>query len=360
MKINFIYFQCKNYENGQATGTLCHPLCITNDITSFKCQSSANDKEITFTAKLKNTPLIFKSALTTDPLHWFDNGVLTYPTEVEFLATIKAIAKKKLNLTISNQIAKKLSLLRITEEQNKSKRNKEMDDLWILLQDNEYLLSKIYEDKDIFPNVLGTCDTIFAMEHLNPLENIPTYLTISNNKEDWGKNLRLAVLFVELIEKLDEDFTEPHHICDVRIENFASSEELNKIKIINFNYIYPKSILKKIFENKPCDKNEDCKLLDCRSHCNENTKKCSDVINNNLQIICEKIFLGWRLSGKVLIPGLLISPHTPAELAGILRQCGDRENLMKTSQWTSNSEIRKRLYRVLIDIEQIVNTELIV
>jgi hypothetical protein len=37
--------------------------------------------------------------------------------------------------------------------------------------------------------------------------------------------------------------------------------------------------------------------------------------------VCEKVFLGARLGGALLLPGLLASPHAPASLSALLRLC---------------------------------------
>lgn len=47
-------------------------------------------------------------------------------------------------------------------------RNQEMQELWSLLQDNEYLLGVVYADKEVFPRVLGSCGQYFAVEYLDP------------------------------------------------------------------------------------------------------------------------------------------------------------------------------------------------
>jgi hypothetical protein len=39
------------------------------------------------------------------------------------------------------------------------------------------------------------------------------------------------------------------------------------------------------------------------------------------QAVCEKVFLGVRLGGALLLPGLLASPHAPPSLSSLLRLC---------------------------------------
>jgi len=44
-----------------------------------------------------------------------------------------------------------------------------MKNLWALIQDNEYVFSKVYEHHNLFPKVYGTCGGLYAVEHLDPL-----------------------------------------------------------------------------------------------------------------------------------------------------------------------------------------------
>lgn len=71
------------------------------------------------------------------------------------------------------------------------------------------------------------------------------------------------------------------------------------------------------------------------------------------QIVCEKIFLGWTLSGTLIIPGLLMSEHTTSSLAVLLRQCanpaGDIEHLPRAAV---PDNLKMRLYNMLHEMEQ--------
>lgn len=76
-------------------------------------------------------------------------------------------------------------------------------------------------------------------------------------------------------------------------------------------------------------------------------------MNVFLQIICEKIFLGWTLSGTIIIPGLLMSMHTTSTLAVLLRQCanpdGDTTRLPRAA---APENLKKRMYNMLSEMEQ--------
>lgn len=234
-----------------------------------------------------------------------------------------------------------------------------MDSLWFLLQDNEYLLSALFTDKDVFPQLLGTCGPYFAVEYLEPVKDISSLLTISDSYEDWKKRLKVAVQILDLLEQLESGFREPFHLCDIKLQHFGFVKRRSKLKFIDLDGVLPKSVINAIMkEVNYCDSDNDCDFLDCRSRCNPETHKCSNyVTNNNLQIVCEKIFLGWRLSNTVIVPGLLMSQHTPSDLASLLRQCANPDSEDGKPRAVPENDLKKRLYNVLSEIEQSVNND---
>ncbi|XP_066257589.1 divergent protein kinase domain 1C [Euwallacea similis] len=354
---------CHLYDQGLAIGSLCAPLCVSKDINSLTCHSFQTTKQPVFSAEWHNIKLVFKSVPTdVQPIHWHDNGVLKYPTEKEFLSTIRTIVKRKLNLTLAYDTAVRLARLKPSyEEKNVLKRRLEMESLWNLLQDNEYLLSTIFTDKDVFPQLIGTCGGYFAVEYLEPLpfSHSTAVFSLGDSKEDWGLRLRVALQILELLDELETSFREPFHLCDIKMNHFGVTSDKKKLKFIDLDEVFPRTIISSIFKDIiSCNGDEDCDFLDCRSFCNKSIHKChSNVGNNNLQIICEKIFLGWRMSNTIIVPGLLMSQHTPSELASILRQCANPEGLEEKVRTIPDEEVRKRLYNILYEIEHSVNND---
>ncbi|CAH1180522.1 unnamed protein product [Phaedon cochleariae] len=234
-----------------------------------------------------------------------------------------------------------------------------MDDLWLLLQDNEYLLSALFTDKDVFPQLLGTCGPYFAVEYLEPVPASSSLLTASDSRENWGQRLKVALQILDLLEELETGFREPFHLCDLKLRHFGSVKNGQKLKFIDLDGVLPKSVAGSLIKEIGfCDEDADCDFYDCRSKCDSTTKKCSDSIsNNNLQMVCEKIFLGWRLSNTVIVPGLLMSQHTPSDLAAILRQCANPEGVEGKARAVPENDVGKRLFNVLTEMEQAVNND---
>lgn len=270
--------------------------------------------------------------------------------------------RDKLNISLTQDLVIRLSHLKPNQKEPSDPplRKQEMNNLWMLLQNNEYLLSMIYTEKDIFPQLLGTCGPYFAVEYVAPTAaGALSILDLEDTREDWGGKLRIALLILDLLEDLETGFKEPLYLCDVKIEHFGLVKGGSRMKYLDLNHVYPKSVVVKTIGQIPtCTKNGDCELYDCKSHCNKDTNTCAVPINNsNLQIVCEKIFLGWRMSGRVIVPGLLMSPHTPSELASILRQCANPDSYTSKSQAEATEEMKKRLYNTLVQIEQSINND---
>lgn len=294
------------------------------------------------------------------PIHWYDNGVLKYPTEKEFLSTIRTIVKRKLNLTLAYDTAVRLARLKPSyEEKDPIKRRQEMDSIWYLLQDNEYLLSTIFTDKDVFPQLIGTCGPYFAVEYLEPMPFTSSLFSMGDTQEAWVQRLKFALQILELLDELETSFREPFHLCDIKLDHFAYMSNRKKLKFIDLDAAFPRTVLKSYFEEiESCKSDDDCEFLDCRSTCNRTMQKCDSAIgNNNLQIVCEKIFLGWRLSNTILVPGLLMSQHTPSELAAILRQCSNPDGVAGKSRRIPDDELRKRLFSLLFEMEHSANND---
>ncbi|KAF7281060.1 divergent protein kinase domain 1C [Rhynchophorus ferrugineus] len=352
---------CNLYEQGLAIGSLCAPLCISKDIHSLTCHSFQAAKEAVFSAEWHSIRVVFKSvSRDIQAIHWYENGVLRYPTEKEFLSTIRTIVKRKLNLTLAYDTAVRLSRLKPSyEEKDLSKRHQEIESLWYLLQDNEYLLSTIFTDKDIFPQLIGTCGSYFAVEYLEPVSSMSSFFSMDDNREQWGQRLRFAVQILDLIDSLETSFREPFHLCDIKLSHFGYVRDKKKLKFIDLDEVYPRSIISNYFkEIDTCRTDDDCEYMDCRSTCDKSTGHCRDVVsNNNLQVVCEKIFLGWRMSNTIIVPGLLMSQHTPSDLASILRQCADPKGETKKARTMPDEEVKKRLYTILSEIEQSVNSD---
>ncbi|XP_014484398.1 PREDICTED: protein FAM69C isoform X3 [Dinoponera quadriceps] len=352
---------CSTHREGNAIGILCEPLCTEKGIHSLACETLHAGKEAVFSAHWEATRLVFKASRTKTPseqfesLYWVDaTGLRHFPSEEDFANMIKDLVVSKLNVTLSRHQLERLARLRTHRvETDVVRRRLEMENLWPLLQENEYLITILYEDRDVFPQLIGTCGTFYAVEYVRPIETPTTVLALSDSKPEWAKRLKLAVMILDLLEELETGMPEPFHICDVKINHFGLPLGGQRLKFLDLDAVFPRTVVGRVIaDGKSCEKHEDCDYFDCRSICSRNMRCETPVLNDNLQIVCEKIFLGWTLSGTIIIPGLLMSEHTTSSLAVLLRQCANPQSDANLPRAAASENVKKRLYSMLSEMEQ--------
>lgn len=260
---------------------------------------------------------------------------------------IKTIVKTKFNISINDIDAKRMSYMQYS--QAGGNRYTEMQNVWTLILDNEYLALTLYEKFDVFPKLLGTCGSLYAVEKLDLISGYWDLMTMYDNQKEWEKRVKMSLMILDLLQHLEEDLPEPMLICDVKMSHFGVTDDFKKIKYLDLDSVHPLSVANKMTANgAPCKEHSDCDMADCRSFCNLVTNKCQNgVANNNLQIVCERIFLGWVMSGRVMVGGLLFSPKAPPVLIEVLDKCANPSDEGSTPRSRATKDIRNRLYKLL-------------
>ena len=116
--------------------------------------------------------------------------------------------------------------------------------VWSLLQDNEYVLSKLYASVDIFPTLLGSCGGLYVVEALEPLSFPPRYFAkLSFNQ--WAQRVSVTLAILDLLDELENVFEDPVHLCDVKPEHFGISD-FGKVKVLDLDSVFLKSHLGKL------------------------------------------------------------------------------------------------------------------
>lgn len=223
-----------------------------------------------------------------DSVFWLDSdGAKQYPTEDEFDTMVRNVVVSKLNLTISNDQLNRLSCLGFSRAKEKSlMRQVEMQNLWFLLQDNEYLCSILYADRDIFPQLLGTCGPFFAVEYVDPVEMSSSVMSMGESREEWATRLKLAVLIMDMLDELETNLAEPFHLCDIKMSHFGLTKGSQRLKFLDLDSVLPRTVAGRVTaDGRHCTRHEDCDFFDCRSKCNAATSRCDlPVTNNNFQV----------------------------------------------------------------------------
>ncbi|XP_045463671.1 divergent protein kinase domain 1C [Harmonia axyridis] len=344
---------CKSLHKKDSTGNLCLPLCVKEEINSVSCYSFKSTKRVKFKAEWKGTGIIFKSPTRITPFHWYENGKKIYPSEKQFLTALRAVVKNQLNLNLPVNTILRIMKKTIHSKDSDVLKQEEIDALSTLVQDNEFLVLSFFHGNDVFPRLIGTCGSHYATEYVEPLQVTSSLMALTDNVEEWIQRLQMAAQILELLKKLETDFQEPIHLCDIQLHHFGTHKEDESLRYMDLSKIYPKSIINRLFRNLTCQSDEDCEFYDCRSKCNRFSKTCAQgVTNNNFQVTCEKIFLGWRRSNTLIVPGLLLSEHTPSDLAAVLRHCSNPENGTGKPRRAPDANSVKRMHELIVEIEQ--------
>jgi len=161
----------------------------------------------------------------------------------------------------------------------------------------------------------------------------------------------IALAFLDLEEKIS-DFS----YCDVKSEHFGAilngggNDGKEVVVIVDADHFYPKHFADALVaDGRPCREDRDCDHLDCRGVCSRAKKCSSKVTNDNLQLICEKVFMGRFRQHFVQEPGLLDSRRASSELKTAVRECGNPGNQPGSQRRLAATEfgMREKLRSVL-------------
>ena len=290
-------------------------------------------------------------------LFWRDSDdVEHYPTLIEFQEIVKSHLLHNFNLTFTETVFYKLwphPLHRdsMSDEQNRLLLKISLATYWNLLQDPEYVFLALYEHFDIFPELFGTCGGLYIVEAVTPL-NVPGLLE-KTSFTSWAERVKVSLSILDLLDEFDTMFEYPLHICDVKLEHFGLSDN-GRMKYNDVDNVYLKPVLDKyIADGSECIEHSDCDFFDCKGQCDLIKHKClGGVVNNNLQTVCEKIFLGKSFGFKSLGgTGLLASRHGDGVLKPLLESCSNpsraRDGVRLRAERNINTDLRSTLKEII-------------
>ena len=117
-----------------------------------------------------------------------------------------------------------------------------MKTMWSLVQDDEYVISRLSQELSLFPTIYGSCGSLYIVEEIEPL----SYDSASWGKEisfkKFGERAIVAMAIMDFLEELDTVFEEPIHLCDIKASHFGISYQ-GRVKFLDLDAIFAKSIL---------------------------------------------------------------------------------------------------------------------
>ncbi|XP_060680287.1 divergent protein kinase domain 1C [Hemiscyllium ocellatum] len=294
---------CQDYRQGILTGDLCEDLCVTQTMVYKRCLYYNKGKKV-IQADWNGQPIILKSKLedflSYESLYLLDERESRPIPDVDILVFTALEIKHSLGLDVKNVTVPQLWTKHLKGKTGSFSRA-ELASMWSLFQQEEYVFFQLLQDlsKHVL-RVIGSCGHFYAVEYLTAghawhrslfsLEKlVPLSWRGSSRKAWWQVTNGIALSFLELARHFENDFSHQLHLCDIKPENFAIRADLTVVTIdVDMAFFEPK--MRAILEQN-CTDDEDCNFFDCFSRCNIKTKKCrADRSNNNLQVICDKIF----------------------------------------------------------------------
>ncbi|XP_055687465.1 divergent protein kinase domain 1C [Lutzomyia longipalpis] len=335
---------CDKFNRNEFSGSLCNEICSHR--STFHCPENASkNRKFAFVIGNEGTKKITvkEAPDSVDPLKWLDrDGHQRFPSEVEFIRMVNRTVFFKYNASLTLPELREFLNLRIhfgdTEIFHRF-----MDDAWRLVNDNDYMVAKIWDGRELFPKIYGSCGPFFGEEYISAFEG-SNHLEIMS-ATDWKHRIQKAVLILDFVEELDSNFIT---LCDIKLTNFGISD--NRLKYMNLEHVFAAPFMDRYLSDaKTCWKDVQCSFKACRSKCSKNIEKCTNrQMNNNLQIACDKIFRGSTYS-----PGLLVTSRSTKILLNLLDQCADPQNNIEADPYRPlgpSKEIRNAIYMELTNI----------
>jgi len=260
-----------------------------------------------------------------------------------------------MNLTIEGSILFKLwpSWVRkrddFSEVQNKLLLESSMKNVWTLALDPEYVLSRLFKHYDVFPELYGSCGGLYMVEEVRPLPSASFLQPLSFPA--WAERVRIALAMLDLVEELDTMFTSPLHLCDVKAEHFGLSDN-GRVKYLDLDSVQLRPLADRtVGDSTECREHSDCDFFDCRGRCDLLTHRCAGgVVNNNLQLVCEKVFLGgegWAARG------LLDSRHASIALRHAVAECANPAGGEGLARAGAGPETEKKMRKALKEVAEV-------
>ena len=160
----------------------------------------------------------------------------------------------------------------------------------------EFLLSVLLKDSLNVPKLYGTCGHVFAVE------DAPDAILGGRffDYRPWDTKVKLALAFLDMVERLDNTTYGTLYICDFKFANFGvlSVDSGYLVKPIDMDMAWLPSQMKRVMVKESarwCSKDSDCRVAACLSKCNQWTHHCDpDFYTNNLIVS----FLNFIYSSK--------------------------------------------------------------
>ncbi|XP_053104860.1 divergent protein kinase domain 1C [Hemicordylus capensis] len=342
---------CLDYKKGALTGDLCEDLCVAQKLIYKRCLYYDRGKKV-IQADWRGRPVILKSKneifSSYQHLGFLEEMESPSIPEAELLLMVALEIKSILGLELPNNPMGPLWTRRRGPHWKA-----QWASMWSLLQQEEYIYFSVLQDfsKHVL-RVIGSCGHFYAVEYLTAghawqktLFSVEDAVGVSfSGIQSKAKAItEIAISFLDMVHHFDNDFSHRLHLCDIKPENFAIRNDLTVVAIdVDMAFFEPK--MRDILEQN-CTGDEDCNFFDCFSKCDLRSRKCgAERANNNLQVICDKIFRPWF---SLNLRGSAVSFPLQLQLQQAIHECAEPGTKDIAHHYRTSPDSLSELYQLL-------------
>jgi PREDICTED: hypothetical protein len=309
-KVDALEEICSSFESLQSVGTLCHDLCSSHHLKLDSCPNyeAHTGKELVFVGLLHNKRLVLKSRkIKASELTKQDMSLSKQELKHGLRAVIDSTFDNGRRFSIYDLVPWNYNLPKEKEtnedsdyfDPNDNFNYTALHNLWLLVQDNEYILSKVLGDSKltrdnlVFPKIEGTCGHLYGVTYLDNVLSIEMTVKDSLHYKPWNERLNLTLALIRFLLKI-EAINVGLELCDVKFEHFGLSQ--SDLLMIDSDMIYKKlTVTEAIQSIQGCKVHSDCDFIDCKGKCIDSpslpNKICQPNFeeDNNLVRICRNM-----------------------------------------------------------------------
>lgn len=341
---------CKLYQHKEIMGDLCEPLCHKQSIEFSQCLNYKRGKHVievqckNHCVPEKTVPAVLKMAQLNDvPLlkHLFESGkdllIKTNPKIDPNTVDVHDyfISSESLSVLTSDYLNDEYGffaredqdlLSLVWGEDYPEKFRGPYTNLvfarmyWALLKQNEFRISRVFSEWEVFPKIYSFCGPLYVAEHSPPFKSLDAFFPfLHSDFPPWKSRAKLAIQILELVQRMDS-MEHPLHMCDTKSPHFGFTPS-GRVLFIDSDTVLADEALGRIMTSQVCASDVECVFYDCEGSCNKQSGKCIEMrSNNNLQVVCAKVFRGTTFAAY---GGLLSTPpkSVAAKLTALVTEC---------------------------------------
>ena len=359
---------CHDYEHNESIGMFCHDLCKSNKMIIHECPNYFfhNGKEFVVTATWNGRKVILKSRNIKDESDPFGSENHHIIDLKHFIRGLNDIMSSTFAFSLEKYNAARFTSHDLIPWENNSSLSSlnrtALVNLWLLAQDNEFILSKVLSTSNytknsiVFPHIVGTCGQFYLVEYADEILDFSYILPSSATSlaKPYYQRLSIAIDLIDFLKRF-ESLNTGLQLCDVKFEHFGVFENENftkRLLMIDSDMIYHKETAREaIAAIKDCNNDRDCDFVDCEGQCltsdGSTYSFCQlNPLDNNLKRICRNMLF----MGKFNVMGYKTQLGLLPGAVGMEDQLNEISKICLND--TFNMDDIDRLYKLLFNMRQ--------